>query len=76
MTFAGKLLVDLVMPPIGAVLMWIGCTGWLNVVHGSEWTEGARKIRKLGTLIVFVLLLVGSVGITLYAHFTGWRYQP
>jgi uncharacterized membrane protein len=76
MTFAGQLLIDLVMPPIGAALMWFGCTGWLNVVYGGELTEGAKKIRKVGTLVVFVLLLVGGFGITLYAHFTGWRYRP
>jgi len=75
MTFAGQLLLDLAVPPIGAAFVWVMGTGWLNAVYGGQLTEGARKIRKVGTLATFVLLLVMGFAITLYAHFTGWRYH-
>jgi len=64
------------LPPIAAALMWAGGTSWLNLVYGGQLTEGAKKMRKVFTLIVFVLMGVVGFGITLYAHFTGWRYNP
>jgi len=76
MTFARQLLVDLLVPPIAAALMWVGGTAWLNVVYGGDLTEGAKKMRKVGTLVVLVLCWVMMFGIALYAHFTGWRYHP
>ena len=76
MTFAGQLLQDLVVPPIGAAVVWVGGTGWLNAVYGGQPTAGAKKMRKVMTWAVFVFLLVAGFSITLYAHFTGWRYRP
>jgi len=76
MTLGGQILLDLVVPPIGAAVLWVLGTGWSTTVYGGTLPDSAKKLRKLLTWGVFLFLLVAGFGITLYSRLTGWRYHP
>jgi uncharacterized iron-regulated membrane protein len=59
-------LMDLIAPPIGAVLWWIRGRGWAAVVQMGTVSERTKRRQRFECLVVLGLLYALMFGTTTY----------
>jgi hypothetical protein len=62
-----QILLDLFVPPIGAVVWWLCSRGWALTIQGSAVSEQTRKREKRGAIILLAIAYLLMFGITIYA---------
>jgi hypothetical protein len=68
MSLMQQFLLDLVAPPIGACLWWLGSRGWGLTVQGGRVTDQTRNRQKIGFFVLLAVLYLGMFGTTIYIH--------
>jgi hypothetical protein len=66
-----QILVDLLVPPIGACFWWAMARGWAMTVQSGNVSEATRKRQRREFLIIMALVYLLMFGITLYGRLTG-----
>jgi len=66
-----QILVDLLVPPIGACVWWVMARGWGITVQSRDVTDDTKKRQKLEFWLVLGIVSVLMFGITIYGYFTG-----
>ena len=69
MTIAQQYVMDLVVPPIAAVLWWTFSRGWAAAVQGGNVSDRTRKRQKTEFFVVLGLLYALMLGATTYLNF-------
>jgi hypothetical protein len=64
------ILLDLIAPPIAALLWQIMSRGWAGVIQLGNVSQETKRRQNLGFWIVLVLGYVVMFGITIYACLT------
>jgi hypothetical protein len=68
--FSEQLLLDVFIPPAGAILWWLMSRAWATAVQGGPVTETTRKRQKKEALVLLFIAYVLMFGITIYALLT------
>jgi hypothetical protein len=64
-----QILLDIVAPPVGALLWWFQSRGWAGLVHGGEPSETTKFRQNRGFWIVLGVLYLIMFGATAYYNF-------
>ncbi len=67
--FGQQLILALVLPPIGAALVWLLSRGGANVFEGGKPAGATLSWLRRSFWIQLVIFYFIMFGITLYAHF-------
>lgn len=69
--FYQQILLDIVAPPIGAIIWMILSRGWAGVVQMGNVSKMTKDRQRVEFWVVLFALYVIMFGITLYHHFLG-----
>lgn len=64
----GEFMLDLIGPPIVAIIWWIMSRGWAFGVQGGQVSDRTKGRQKRGFVIVLVILYVVGFGTSFYVH--------
>jgi len=64
-----QILLDIFVPPAGALVWWLMSRGWATAVQGSEVSETTRKRQWRLALVLLVVVYILMFGITIYGQF-------
>jgi hypothetical protein len=65
-----QVLLDLLVPPIGACLWWLVSRGWAHSVQGTTISEKTRKRQRFGFWLALALAYIIMTSITVYGLLT------
>ena len=65
-----QILLDVVVPPIGATFVWLRARGWATTVQGGSVSEKTKRRQKIEFWLLLFAAYVLMFGITLYGLLT------
>ena len=68
--FSQQLLLDLFMPPLGALVWMFMVRWWAATLQGGDITERTRRRQKKAFWVVLVIAYLTMFGVTFYARWS------
>ncbi len=65
-----QILLDLVVPPVGAVVWWLMSRGLAGVLQGGKTSQTTKTRQKWEFWIILALSYLLMFGITIYGQFS------
>ena len=65
-----QIVLDLLVPPLGAFVWWFMARGWAATVQGGEITERTKQRQKKEFWVILIAAYLIMFGITIYAALT------
>ena len=61
------IVLDLVAPPVAAIVWWLMARGWAGVVQGGKASEETRDRQRTEFWAVLIMSFIVLAGFTIYA---------
>ena len=64
-----QILLDLLVPPVGAAVWWLMARGWAGAVQGGKTSATTKTRQKWEFWVILAIAYLLMFGITIYGQF-------